>query len=122
METPLKLEIEGLTPSAHMRKMIDDNMARLERRYGRITACRVAIHGPKAHHKIGEPYSVTIKLALPNRRDVNVKPPRRALDPRQGDVNFAVNDAFRRADRQLRDHASHLKGKPIALIAKSVER
>lgn len=112
METPVELEIEGLKPSAHLRQLIDNNIAKLERRYGRITACRVVVRAPNAHHRMGEPYFVTIRIALPDRRDVNVKPPPRALDPRQGDVNFAVDDAFRRADRQLRDQASRLKGRP----------
>ena len=94
--------------------MIDDNIAELERRYGRITACRIAIHAPNAHHRMGEPYVVTIQLTLPNHREVNVKPPPKALDPRQGDINFAVNDAFRRADRQLKDRASQLRGRPKA--------
>ena len=114
METPLELEIKGLEPSANLRQMIDDNITKLERRYGRITACRVAIHAPDAHHRMGEPYVVTVRLALPDRRDVNVKPPPKALDPRQGDLDFAVNDAFRRADRQLMDQASRLRGRPKA--------
>lgn len=112
METPVELEIEGVTPSAHLRRLIDDNIAKLERRYGRVTACRVVIRAPDTHHRMGEPYFVTIKAALPNHRDVSVKPPSRALDARQSDLNFAVNDAFRRADRQLRDQVSRLKGRP----------
>jgi len=111
METPLQLEIEGFRPSAHLRDLIDTNISRLERRYGRITACRAAIRAPNAHHKMGEPYFVSIWLALPNKREVSVKPTPRGVDRRQGDVTFAVNDAFRRADRQLRDHASQMKGR-----------
>ncbi|HVZ68888.1 MAG TPA: HPF/RaiA family ribosome-associated protein [Rhizomicrobium sp.] len=109
METPLQLEIEGLTPSTHLRALIEDNVTKLERHYGRMTACRVAIRAPDAHHKLGEPYFVSVRIALPGRRDVSVKPPPRARDRRQADVMFAVNDAFRRADRQLRVHASKLK-------------
>jgi len=109
METPLQLEIEGFEPSAHLRQLIDDNIAKLERRFGRITAARVAVRAPDAHHKMGEPYFVSIWLALPDRRDVSVKPPPGGLDHRQGDLTFAVGDAFRRAGRQLRDHTSKMK-------------
>jgi len=116
METPLQLEIEGFRASAHLKDLIDTNISRLERRYGRITACRAAIRAPNAHHKLGEPYFVSIWLSLPNRRDVSVKPTPRGLDRRQADVDFAVNDAFRRADRQLRDHVSKLKGRPKAHV------
>lgn len=106
METPLQLEIEGFVPSTHLRELIESQMTKLERHYGRMTACRVAIRAPDAHHKLGEPYFVTVRIALPNRRDVSVKPPPRARDRRQADIIFAVNDAFRRADRQLRDYVA----------------
>jgi len=109
MQTPLQLEIQGFQPSGHLKQLIQDNIDKLERRFGRMTACRVAIRSPDAHHRMGEPYFVTIRLALPGRRDVTVKPPPRARDRRQGEVNFAVNDAFRRAARQLSDHATKMK-------------
>jgi cold shock CspA family protein len=112
METPLQLEIVGFQPSLHLQHQIETNIARLERRYGRITACRVAIRAPDAHHAKGEPCTVNIRLALPNHRNVSVKLPPKGLDARQADVTFALNDAFRRADRQLADHASRLKGRP----------
>lgn len=109
METDLQLEIQGFEPSSHLRQLIDDNVAKLERRFGRITAARVAIRAPDAHHKMGEPYFVSIWLSLPEHREVSVKPTPRGLDKRQADVMFAVGDAFRRADRQLRDHSTKMK-------------
>jgi cold shock CspA family protein len=112
METPFELEIQGFEPSSHLREQIAAQLSKLERRYGRITACRVAIRAPNAHHKMGEPYFVTVRLALPSHRDVMVKTPPRGMDARQGNLTFAVNDAFRRADRQLRDYVSRMKGRP----------
>ena len=95
-----------------MRKLITGKVEKLERRFGRITACQVAIHAPDAPHKMGEAYSVAVQLALPNRRNVSVRRAPKGLDPRQSDVNFAVSDAFRRADRQLRDRVLNMKGRP----------
>jgi hypothetical protein len=112
MQTPLQLEVEGFDPSIHLREIIDENIAKLERRFGRITAARVAVRAPNGHHKLAEPYFVSIWLSLPDRGEVSVKPPRVALDRRQGDVVFAVGDAFRRADRQLSDYAAKLKKRP----------
>jgi len=111
METPLQLEIDGFEPSAHLRQLIDDNIARLERRFGHITAARIAIRAPGAHHRNGEPYFVSIWLALPDRREVSVRPRPGGLDARQSDADFAVADAFRRADRQLRDQVSKMRGR-----------
>lgn len=115
MQTPVQLETTGFKPSAHLQAALEANIEKLERRYGRITACRVAIHAPNAHHRMGEPYKVTIWLSLPHRREIGVRPPLKALDRRQGDLMFAVNDAFRRADRQLRDKAAKSKGRPATL-------
>ena len=112
MQTPLQVEIEGFQPSSHLNQLIDANLAKLERRYGRIISCRIAIRAPDAHHKMGEPYFVSVRIAIPGRRDISVKPPRTGQDPRQADANFAVGDAFRRADRQLRDQVCLLKGRP----------
>ncbi len=114
METPLRLEIEGIKPSAHLREIIENNVEKLEHRFGRITACRVAIQAPDGHHRMGEPYKVSVWISLPGHREIGVKPPK-ASDRRQGDLMFAVNDAFRRADRQLRDKVARTKGRPPTL-------
>ena len=115
MQTPLHLEIVGFKASAQLQAILEAHIEKLERRYGRITACRVAIHAPGAHHRMGEPYKVTIRITIPHRREIGVRPPIKALDERQGDLMFAVNDAFRRADRQLRDKAAKSKGRPATL-------
>lgn len=110
METPLELEVEGVQLSTHMRDLIDANIAKFEARFGRITSCRVAIHAPGAHHRMGEPYAVSIRMALPDGNDVDVTRNSSGKDPRQADLSFAVTDAFRRATRQLREKARRLRG------------
>lgn len=110
METPLELEIEGIEPSAHMRDLIASNIAKLEGRYGRITSCRVAIHAPGAHHRLGEPFAVSIRMALPGGLNVNVARRADNRDARQADIAFAITDAFHRATRQLRDKTRKLHG------------
>jgi cold shock CspA family protein/ribosome-associated translation inhibitor RaiA len=110
METRLHLETHGINLSSHVQDMIGAHLRKLESRFGRITACRVAIRAPGAHHQMGEPYSVSIKVALPGNREVNVGRISHNRDPRQSNIAFAVNDAFRRANRQLRRQAQKLNG------------
>ena len=112
MQTPVNLEIQGLRASAHLREIIERNLGKLGRLFGRITACHVTVRAPNLHHRNGEEYHVTIRLALADRKDINVSPPPRGLDKRQADVTFAVNDAFKRAESQLRRQVSRLKAKP----------
>lgn len=111
MKSPLQLEVHGFKPSAHVREAIEASIAKLEERYGRITSCRLAIRAPDAHHRMGEPFRVTVQLALPNGREVHVGRTGRGLDRRHADVNFAIGDAFRRAVRQLRENSRKLQGK-----------
>lgn len=121
MEMPLQFEIEGIKPSAPLQDAIRNNVDKLERHFGRITACRVAVQAPNAHHRMGEPYKVSVWISLPHHREIGVKPPK-ILDRRQGDLIFAVNDAFRRADRQLRDQTAKTKGRPATLRPASTRR
>ncbi len=106
--TPVQIEVQGFMPSAHVRELIETNMAKLENRHGRVASCRVAIRAPGPHHVIGEPYSVSIWLSLPQGREVKVGPTPNKADQRQADVAFAIHDAFRRAMRQLRDQRARL--------------
>lgn len=110
MDTPLRLEIQGFEPSAHVRDLIDANLRKFEERCGRVTSCNVTIRAAGAHHRQGEPYAVSIHLAFPNNREVSVKRVSKGLDRRHSDVSFAINDAFRRAMRQIRDKTRQLQG------------
>ncbi len=111
METPLRLEIHGIEPSDHLRQLIDRNIAKFEKHFGRLTSCHVVIRSPGPHHEFGAPWTVTVRLALPAAREVHVdRVPEE--DERLADLNFAVNDAFRRATRQLLGDAEQLRGRP----------
>jgi hypothetical protein len=55
-------------------------------------------------------YEVNIRVALPDGREVNVERTAQA-DERHADLDFAVNDAFRRAQRQLQDQVRQLQDK-----------
>jgi cold shock CspA family protein/ribosome-associated translation inhibitor RaiA len=109
MQTPLEIEFQGMTADESLRSIILDHIAGLEERFGRVTACRVAIRAPSEHHRKGGLYEVTIHLLLPQGREVDIgRTP--SADERHADVQFAVNDAFKRARRRLQDHARRMRG------------
>ena len=82
-------------------------MAALERFFGRLTACHVAVRAPGTRHRTGGLFEVDIHLTLPDGREVNVgRTPHQ--DERHANLEFAVNDAFRRARRQLQDRVRRL--------------
>ncbi len=108
METPIRIELQG-EGLERVRAAIEKHAADLASRFGRITACRVMLRSPSGRHKNGGLFEISIHLALPNGREVNVdRTP--ALDERHADLMFALNDAFKRARRRLQDEADRLQG------------
>jgi cold shock CspA family protein len=124
METPVQIDFQGMQPAETIRAAIKRHISGLEDRFGRITACRVVLKGPGQHHRTGGLYEVNIHLALPNGKEVNIaRTP--IADERHADVTFALNDAFKRARRQLQDEARRLQGQikihehqPIGIVTK----
>jgi len=124
MQTPVEIDFQGMPGNPRIQDAIAKHVAKLEQRYGRVTACRVVLKAPGGHHHTGGLYEVNIRLALPNGRDVNVErtPP---ADERHSDLTFAIDDAFKQARRRLQDHVRRLQGQvkqhegqPIGTVAR----
>lgn len=111
MQTPVHIDAKGIAADvrACARTQIAKLIDKLELRFGRITSCRATIKGPGLHHRRGGLYEVSIRLGLPSGRVVNVAHTAMA-DERHGDLDFAINDAFKRARRQLQDQVRRLQG------------
>jgi cold shock CspA family protein len=105
----MEIDFHGMTGTAGIQDVIAGHVAELEDRYGRMTACRVVLKAPGGHHQTGGLYEVNIRMALPNGREVNVAQTPHA-DERHSDLTFALDDAFRRARRQLQDRVRRLQG------------
>jgi cold shock CspA family protein len=109
MQTAPKIEFQGMEPTANVQEAIEQHVADLEQRWGRLTACRVVLKAPSGRHRKGGLYEVHIRLALPDGREVNAErtPPE---DGRHADLTFAIDDAFRHARRQLQDQVRRVRG------------
>ena len=130
MQTPVEIEFQGLEPTDELRSCVDRHIAALEERFGRITSCRVAVKGPSERHRKGGAFDVSIRLSLPQGREVDIgrsegRPEVPETDNRLLDPMVAVNDAFKRARRRLQDQArrmqGHVKihdGPPIATVSR----
>jgi ribosome-associated translation inhibitor RaiA len=110
MQTLIEIDFQGMEPVAALREAVLRHVDGLDRRFGRITACRVVLKAPGGHHCTGGRYEINIRIALPDGKEVDVS---RTPDPdeRYSDVNFAINDAFKRARRQLQDQVRRMQGK-----------
>lgn len=107
MQTPVEIDFQGMRGSPKLRAKIEEHVAELETRFGRIVSCRVVIKAPGGHHRTGL-HEVHIRLKLPNGREVNV---RRLShdDERYTDLDFALNDTFKRARRRLQDQVRRME-------------
>jgi len=106
METPLKISFQGSIPSDALSGLIGEHAEALEKLYGRMTACHVMVQVPDRHSGL---FAVHIHITLPGGADVNIDHTP-AGDERFHDPQFAVNDAFRRAVRQMKSHLSKRRG------------
>lgn len=108
MQTPIEIVFQGVGEQPDVRGSIRQHVAELEQRFVRLTACRVVLKGPGGRHRTGGLYEINIRLSLPGHEVEVTRTPK--ADERHSDLTFAVNDAFKRAQRQLQDHVKHLRG------------
>src|SRR4051812_40610608 len=113
METSVKIGFQGGDASPALTEMINEEVEALERVYGRLTACQVTVRIPDNHHRTGF-YSVHVRLAMPGNYEV-VADHRPDNDDRFAIPQFAINDAFRRAKRQIQDRAKKMRGETKSL-------
>ena len=124
MQTPVEIDFQGMAVSPSIREKVERHVDLLETRFGRITSGRVVIKGPGPRHLTGGLYDINIRLAIPNAKEVDVGHTKQN-DERFADIDFALNDAFKRARRQLQDRVRRLQGKikhhepaPIGSVAR----
>jgi Sigma 54 modulation protein / S30EA ribosomal protein len=109
METPAQIEIEDIQASAGLQGVVDQHIAELENRFGRLTAARIVVKGPGDHRHTGGQYQVSIRLAMPDGREVDIgRTPKE--DERYADLTFAIDNAFKRARRRLQDQTRIMRG------------
>ena len=119
MESPLKIRFQGGDASEALSQLIGENVEALEKLYGRMTACQVAVKIPDKHHRSHQ-FSVAIHMALPGGIDINVDHAPQA-DNHFADAQAAVHDAFRRAKRLLKGRAQRQRG-DVKTLHERVER
>lgn len=102
MQVPLQITFDNIERSDALEARLRDEVAKLEKFYGRITSARVVLTRPQRRQHKGDHYQVRIHLAIPGAADVTVnREP--AEDTSHEDVYVTVRDAFEAARRQLQD-------------------
>ena len=120
METPVRISFQGSTPSEALTNLINEHVDGLEKVYGRMTSCQVIVRVPDRHHRTGGLFAVNIHAVLPGNIAINVDHVSDD-DERFADPVFAVNDAFRRAKRLIKEKARKQRGE-VKNLHERVER
>lgn len=127
MEKPFEIDYQGFAPSEAQTTLFQQKVEAFEKKFGRIAAGRIVVRAPSARHRSGGLFDINIRLRLPGGKEVDIS---KTPDPdeRYANFNFAVNDAFRRAQRQLLKHVDKMEGEvkvheeqPIGTVTKLFE-
>jgi ribosomal subunit interface protein len=105
MDVPLELAFHNLEASEAVEARVRERVAKLEKMFPRLVACRVVVEAPHKQHQKGNVFRVRIEMSVPGDDLVVSKEPNRAherfADP---DVYTVLKDAFETAERMLRDY------------------
>lgn len=108
MQLPVQITFRNMDTSPAVETHIRERVDALDRLFGRIIGCRVAVEASGRHQRKGRLYHVRVDLTVPGREIVvNRDPPEHHAHE---DILVAVRDAFDATRRQLEDHARTARG------------
>jgi ribosome-associated translation inhibitor RaiA len=104
MQVPLEIRYHHLDRSESLDEEIRQYVEKLERRFDRLVACRVAIEATPHQHRTGSPCEVHIELSVPGHKFMVTKEPHRPTENyHNADLRAVLKEAFQAAERQLSD-------------------
>ena len=104
MDIPLEIAFRSIGPSAEVEALIGQRVARLEKLYPHIIGCRVSVEMLHKQHLHGNVPEVHIALRVPGHDIAISREPHKAKERRAAiNVHTSVKDAFRAAEKRLKD-------------------
>lgn len=104
MDTPLEIQFNGLDRSEAIEAHIVEKVAKLKKRFERMSHCRVVIEVPHrnpARATKSKIYNVKVEIAIPSHKSIMVTH-ERDDDHTHDDILIAIRDAFAAAERQAK--------------------
>ena len=110
MQIPLEIAFHNIEHSDWAENEIRDHVARLEDIYERLTSCRVRVDQRANNANQTIPPVVRIEIGLPGHKDIVVahEPDHLQRKFQRPDLNNAINEAFRIAERRLSEFKERL--------------
>jgi ribosomal subunit interface protein len=110
MQKPVEIAFRNIESSEVAETAIHDHVARLERIYGRMTACHVRVDQRNQNANESMPPVVHIDISVPGHKDIVVAHEADHLQRKYQtpDLHNAINEAFRIAERRLAKYKDRL--------------
>jgi ribosome-associated translation inhibitor RaiA/cold shock CspA family protein len=106
-----EITFHNLDTSQAVKEEILDQVAKLERIYDRITTCRVSVEALHNQHRTGNVYEVHVEMLVPGATLAVSREPHKAKERYASpDIHTSIRDAFRSAERQLKEYKEQLRG------------
>lgn len=110
MQEPLEIAFHQIEPSEAMEALIRERVAKLDKLYDRLIACRVSVEALHRQHRTGNIYEVHVVMKVPGKDLVVSREPHHAKEKYASpDVYTSIRDAFEAAERQLKEFKSQLR-------------
>lgn len=111
MQEPLEIVFHQIEPTPELEADIRARADKLAKLYDRLTHCRVSVEAVHRQHRTGNVYECHIDMLVPGGELVVSKEPNRAKEKYASpDVHTSIRDAFKAAERQLKEHKRQLRG------------
>jgi len=122
MQVPLEIAFHNIESSDRAETEIRSHVARLEDIYDRLTSCRVRVDQRANNSNQTIPPVVRIELGVPGFKDIVVahEPEHLQRKYQRPDLNNAIKEAFRIAERQLSEFKERLTTRSSAVTHESV--
>ena len=103
MQVPLEISTRWIDLSPPLEAELRKRADKLERRFDRITSCRIAVERPTGnHHQEGGPFRVRLDITVPGTELV--------ADKEEEELYAAVREAFAAAERQVEEWSRRRRG------------
>ena len=100
----LQVVFHNMRPSAALRAEIKKRVAKLEKLYGRLIACRVSVEALHRQHRTGNVHEVHIEIDAPKKRIVVSHEPHHVSERhRKPTARDSIHDAFKTAEQRLKE-------------------
>jgi len=108
-ETPLNIVFHNMKPSAALEADIAKRVAKLEKLYGRLISCRVAVEMRHRQHRTGNIPEVHIEISAPGGSIVVTHYHHVTERHRKPTARDAIHDAFKTAEKRLKEFKAQRK-------------